>query len=63
MSSPWLSFSGTGSAPRASTQQGTLPLANWKGANHSMSSRTGSGWPQRSRAEEVSEPSRIQVRA
>ena len=41
MNSPWLSFSGTGSAPRESTQQGTLPLGNWYGANHSMSSRHG----------------------
>ena len=37
--SPSLSFSATGSAPRASTQHGTLPSANWCGANQRRKSR------------------------
>ncbi len=40
MNSPWLSFSGTGSAPRASTQHGTLPFANWCGAYQRRSRAT-----------------------
>src|SRR6187551_169928 len=63
MNSPWLSFSGTGSAPRRSTQQGIFPLANWYGANHSRNSRTGSVMPSRSSADEVRAASRIQERA
>ena len=63
MSSPWLSFSGTGSAPRASTQQGTMPLSNWYGANHRRKAPASSAWPRRMSATEVSEPSRIQERA
>ncbi len=63
MSSPPLSCSGTGSAPRSSTQHGTFPLGYTKSAYQSRNSRTVSWWPSRSSAAEVSAPSRIQDRA
>ncbi len=63
ISSPWLSFSGTGSLPRASTQHGTMPLSNWYGAYHSRYCRTASSRPSRSSPSEIIAPSRIQLRA
>jgi hypothetical protein len=33
ISSPWLSFYGTGSAPGGSSQHCTWPLSNWFGAS------------------------------
>src|SRR5687767_612018 len=63
MNSPWLSFSGTGSAPRESTQHGILPFSNWYFAYQSMNSRTSVYWPSLRSAAEVSAPSRIQERS
>src|SRR6185295_6682593 len=53
----------TGSAPRASAQQGTRPSGPWNGANHSRKSRASSVCPARIRADEVRAPSRIHDRA
>ena len=63
ISSPWLSFSGTGSLPRSSTQHGTLPLSNWYGAYQRRNPRATSSRPMRSRPSEIIAPSRIQLRA
>ena len=63
MNWPWLSFSATGSAPRASTQQGTLPLANRNPAYQVVKSRAASSSPRRSRPATIIAPSRTQVRA
>src|SRR5512141_2374822 len=62
MNSPWLSFSGTGSAPRPSTTQGILPLGYWYRAYQSIYWRTSATLPVCNSAVDVREPSRIQAR-
>jgi hypothetical protein len=63
MNSPWLSFSATGSAPRASTQHGTLPLANRCCAYHCTKSREACTSPRRKSPATIIAPSRTQLRA
>ncbi len=62
--SPWLSCSGTGSAPRASTQHGTAPFSEYVRREPARGTRAPRPqWPRRSSAVGVSAPSRIHERA
>jgi hypothetical protein len=63
MSSPALSCSGTVSAPRSSTQHGTLPLSNWCGTYQRRKSAATSAWPRRISEDAIIAPSRIHERA
>jgi hypothetical protein len=62
ISSPALSCSDTGSAPRLSTQHGTLPSRSWNCTYQRRKSRTSGVNPISRSAAEVIAPSRIHER-